>query len=813
MSTFDESMDDIELPELQFARVLLEYQLSDDKNNIDLIAKLKSCCAYQAIRLGENAEDKSNSSIVEEFKDWELETKFWDLAELLYYNRYRSPAQGTMETLPLLSDSTNERNFLDKKAKLRDLLSIIYWIQNNSVNLDNINELKNLSSGKWQHTRMSIQNRDLKTLSGQNERDNDLVDKIDSDAMIRTEKSIDLTDRDVDNSNFYVIYKLILANKIDEAIEFADSTGNFTMSLILAGSVQDYADPENDKRKDSFLPFSDFIEESTESRIFKSSIAFEPGDIEDTKRKLLFQHTVYKLSQQPKLDKYEALIYNYLSGGSISPNLEDASENWEESLLLYLNQMYKYTREQELLKIVAAFSEEGTLNATLPPPSAKTIDEVLNLLVHSDKKLADIASHPLRIIAGSIMINKQNSLLHEAAESYSSGAGTDDNGNLLQTDLVCRVLAHLSIVYSLQDVHAFTSKDITNIIAAYISNLKQKGLTDIIPLYLSFIPDESDSRECYSIFLSSITDNEERAKQIQIAKQYKILFSSYDDVNKSNENKIHLVLRRTVERVMRETEFAYTPDKKVKVPSETSEIEEVDYKLYRSVEWFFEYSMYEDAILASLVVVRRFLLCGKLLALKSFGLGKNFKQLIKNYDIESQTKSMGAISSEILSEESKEELLNYEAFIQAIFLLGDWKKFLDDNKINCTSSSRKSNFWKSSYLANSIEKVTTVLNNIVKDWFTYLSHTGVESELLGELRSIYIPYLIIELQKIYQYASLSDWKYIRKGFGLINKVADEENDYLNCFLKSERLNEFLRSCGEMSMFAAEKGIDGIYIHR
>lgn len=810
MSTFDESMEDIEIPEIQLARALLEYQLSDDKNNIDLIAKIKSCCAYQAIRLGENAEEKGNSSIVEEFKDWELETKFWDLAELLYWNRYNSPEQGTIETQ--FSPSTNQKELLDRKVNLRDLLSIIYWVQSNSVSLDGINELKNITSGKWQYTRMSIQNKDLKTLTGQNERDNYLVDKIDSDAMIRTEKSIDPTDRDVDNSNFYVIYKLILANKIDEAIEFADSTGNFTMSLILAGYDQDYVSPVHEHRKNLVSPFSDFIEESTENQNHNSSIFLEPGDIESAKHKLLYQQTVYKLSQQPKLDKYEALIYNYLSGGSIAANLEEASESWEESLLLYLNQIYKYTREQELLKKVTSFSAEGALSTILPPPSAKNIDEVLNLLVHSDKKVADICSHPLRIIAGSIMINKQNTLLHDTAESYSS-AGIVDNSNLLQTDLVCRVLAHLAIVQSLQEKQAFNSKDITNIIAAYVSNMKRKGLTDVVPLYLSFIPDENDSRECYSIFLSSITDNEERAKQIQIAKQYKILVSPHDDVNESNENKIHLVLRRTVERVMRETEFAYTPDKKVKVPSETSEVEEVDYKLYRSVEWFFEYSMYEDAILASLIVIRRFLLCGKLLALKSFGLGKNFKQLIKNYDVESQTKSMGAINSEILSEEAREELLNYEAFIQAIFLLGDWKKFLDDNKINCTTSPRKSNFWKSSYLTNSIEKVTTVLNNIVKDWFTYPSHTGVESELLRELRSIYVPYLIIELQKIYQYASLSDWKYIRKGFGFINKVADEENDYLSCFVKSETLNEFLKSCGEMSMFAAEKGINGIYMHR
>ena len=54
----------------------------------------------------------------------------------------------------------------------------------------------------------------------------------------------------------------------------------------------------------------------------------------------------------------------------------------------------------------------------------------------------------------------------------------------------------------------------------YVSKLSELQLAELIPIYLSFIPDEKDARECYSLFLSSITDSEERSKQIAIAKKF-----------------------------------------------------------------------------------------------------------------------------------------------------------------------------------------------------------------------------------------------------------------------------------------------------
>ena len=107
-------------------------------------------------------------------------------------------------------------------------------------------------------------------------------------------------------------------------------------------------------------------------------------------------------------------------------------------------------------------------------------------------------------------------------------------------------------------------------------------------------------------------------------------------VEDDDNNKLINVLRRTVERVMIETAPNYERQQNdpVIVKDDESSVDEIDFKLYRAVEWFYENQMYGDAIKATIVVIRRFLINGKLASLKKFAKENNFKQLISDYDIE-----------------------------------------------------------------------------------------------------------------------------------------------------------------------------------
>lgn len=806
-------------PETQFANVLQGYQLNNETDIFEIVGNFKSICALNALLVGEKlSEEESNSELQEEFENWDLETKLWHLVESLYSFRL-SVSEEPYREYPFSSLSVKQENFLRKKPKVREISLMIHWLQTNSKSID-VNDTSSISSGKWQNTRQAIQNKDLEVLANKEKPTDNIVDDLDSDSPLRSGKRIHPVDDDTDSKSFYLIYKLVLANRIQEAIDYANITGNFTLALILIGAIQDYVDPVIDQDFINHPQNSDnmILDTLNSDNDDHSPFVSKPSGI---RHKLLWKKTVYKLSQQPTLNRNERLIYNYLSGGNIALNLEDSSDNWEEYLLLYLNQLYIHNLESFIASSLPKnILEDETLSLALPKPQFSSVDDILNALLKSENRVAEQSTHPLRIIMGGIMINQVSTLIHNIIRSLSNATKDSDSDSIISKNHLLRVVTHLAIFELIaEERKKINVKDITKVMTLYVSKLSEMQLAELIPIYLSFISDEKDARECYSLFLSSITDTEERSKQIAIAKKFSNITTpigvdllAHD--SGYNEDKMFNILRRTVERVMIETEPHYKQSSNVIVHDDISKVDEADYKLYRSVEWFFENSMHEDAISASITIMRRFLLCGKVSSLKQFGKDKNFKQLIKEYDLESHINSISSPNASfIVSEDDKEELLNYESLILGLLLIDDWKQFLKDNKINGVLSKITPNsFWKSNHINNSIEKVTNTLTKLIFQWLSDLIiSTSKDRELFKELRIIYIPYLIMELLQIYQYSRLNNWSYMRKALKLITEVANEdENDFLNCFVNCGRLDEFLVRCGEISVIASERGIKGIF---
>lgn len=809
------------VPETQFANVLQGYQLNNQQDIFEIIANFKSICALHALLVGEQlSEEGSNNDLQEEFENWDLETKLWHLVESLYSFRL-SISEEPYKEYPFSSLSVKQENFLRRNPKVREISLMIHWLQTNSKSID-ISDSSDVSDGKWQNTRQAIQNKDFEVLANNKNQPDNIVDDLDTDSPLRSGKTIHPTDNDTDSQTFYLIYKLVLANRIQEAIDYANLTGNFTLALILIGAIQDYVDPVIDQefinppQNSDNMILDSLTNDNSEDH---SSFVSKPSGI---RHKLLWKKTVYKLSQQPNLNRNEKLIYNYLSGGNISLNLEDSADNWEEYLLLYLNQLYIHNLESFIVSSLPTnMLNDETLSLAIPKPQLSTVDDILNTLLKSENRVAEQSTHPLRVIMGGIMINQVSTLIHNIIRSLNTASKDNDSDSLISKSHLIRVITHLAIFELISEVNnKINVKDTTKVMTLYVSKLSELQLAELIPIYLSFIPDEKDARECYSLFLSSITDSEERSKQIAIAKKFSNITTPAGEESLAhadsgyNENKMFNILRRTVERVMIETEPIYKQSSKVIVHDDISKVDEADYKLYRSVEWFFENSMHEDAISASITIMRRFLLCGKVSSLKQFGKDKNFKQLIKEYDLESHINSISSPNAScIVSEDDKEELLNYESLILGLLLIDDWKQFLKDNKINGVLSKITPNsFWKSNHINNSIEKVTKTLTKLIFQWLSDLiASASKDRELFKEFRIIYVPYLIMELLQIYQYSRLNNWSYMRKALKLVTEVANEdENDFLNCFVNCGRLDEFLVRCGEISVIASERGIKGIF---
>lgn len=689
------SNDAEELIEDSFGEVMMNFVSSGDFSQA--LSTFRSIAASKAMALGGSIEPNQN---IEEFFNYDLETKLWDLAELLITFR-NSNSIDPLPEYKLSSITIKQENYIIKNPKLRELAIIIHWLQ------------KHLP-----------------------------VEEI-GDDLER-------------------IYNLLLANQLQEAIEYANDMGNFPLALILIGSSQDYTDPKIDN-------VSAFNESTNKAA--------------GVKHKLLWKDTVHKLSKSS--DGYESLIYNYLSGGDISENLAESS-SYESYLLLYLSQLLSYQLDKFTHSLLSTLSQ-------IIQPQLKDIEQILDTVAFAKPSEAE---NPLRVIHGTIMINKQGEFLKNFIEN-------NDSASL--KPYILRIITHLSIIQYSADNESIDPNDLTKIISLYISKLYDYEIYHLIPLYAFYIPNEEDSREIYSLFLSQINDDDDRLKQIEISRALKKILVNEDeeDVIKSeDQDRMTNVLRRTVERVMNETSQNYSQHPLESITCDQL-VDKVDTKLYRSIDWFFAYSMYEDAILASIVVIRRFLHNGKLDALKHFAKNKDFKKLIRDYDASIQIYEFSNESyTGKITEETKQELIEYSKLVSGLTLIDEWKAI---EKVDGNSS----------FIENSITKTNSDLKLLILTWFKELINQlegKDDCKVFEEFRSIYIPYLIIELLQVYRKAKDSDKRFLRLAFDLINEVADDKkHDYLPCFTQCGRLQEFLVKSGELSAIAVENGISGVFI--
>lgn len=762
----------LEPAETQFARVLENFKLGTSSD--DPFSVVKSFTAISAkIALALNQKDS------EDFENWNLETKLWHLFELLY--SFRLAENEDFDAPPYSSIKVRREAYLLKNPKLKEMLLIIQWLQYNSPSCQ-FPPLTDAQKLKWIQTTIKSKTKLLSAMTNSAE-SAQLVSTVDLDAPLREDKQIAKEDLDADLVVFSQIYQILLTGDYQGAIDICNETGNYTLALILLGAIQDYYDPKIDGELDD--------------------MEIDSSEASGIKHKYLWHQTVYKLSQEKSLNYYERLTYTFLSGGDLSENIKFAENDWEQSLLVYLYQLLTFHVRVFLQNSLP--EDEKLRSIPLPSPQFESVDGILNTLL----KKGNESKNPFRVIMGSVMIDQLNVFLHNAFKA--------DQADIALDYQILRILTHLAVLSVMLNLND-GSKTPTRIITRYITRLSDLDLEDLVPVYMTFIPDEKDVRECYSIFLSTITDPEKRSRQLNILNKFEISQASGDDTPASSatediqetDNKVYNVLKRTVERVMLETEEHYSQEGNVLVSDEV--IDPVDVKLYRSVDWLFDKSMYEEAISATKVLMRRFLLTGRLKSVQAFSKGKNFKSLLKDYDFQIQTKSLyGNSPPAAISEEDRQELLQYQELVETLDLLDQWKSFVGTD---ANASEFSEGFWKSKDLEKSIEKTIQNLQTLVSTWFKDIVLDYADEELVKiykEFRSIYVPYFIIELLEVLQQVRRTDWKYMREAFQLINEVADDKaNDFLQCFITCGRLNEFVSLAGKLSIVASERGVKGIF---
>jgi nuclear pore complex protein Nup107 len=697
----------------EFAEVLKMYKLESGKqdyNDFDIVRQFIFITANKARNVIEEGKEQ------DEFEDWDLEVKLWDLVESLLKYRYSDkPLQ--IQTHGFNSDVVYQEKYFRSNPELYELWLIISWIQNNAMEV----ERPKLTGSKWFNTQLA-----------------NTLDSYDSDAPIRSKKSLDPKDSAQETIFYKYIFQLILSGNYKEASLECDATNNWTMKMILAG-VNSYLDPMIDKE------MTEDIGESTHG----------------IKKKALWRRTVYLLSKNEDLSPYERAIYGFLAG-DLSPL--GLSSGWDSDLVIYFNHILTSEIEKALIDEGKIPKEDLIITF---PRNEITVQDVLNIVANKRKSESE---HPLRVLIASIITKNVPAIIHSSLSFVGSiMLGDDDSNEILNESYALRVVTHLAIFISIIDPNAIAIEERTKLITTYILVLRLHEQYDLIPLYVSFLP-EVEARDAYSLFLIDLFDTQERIKQLELSRLYKLPLEN--------------ILKRTVERVFSMTEDHYQIGGGVTLQP----INDVDMKLMRGVEWFVESRMFSDAIHSAVALYRRFLLNGRTKAAQEFSSRNSIQQLLKQYDVE----NMGVLVEREVSQFERDELLQYGELARSLNAIDDWQ-----NGLKPVSSYA---------FIDNINRVSTLLKEVISTLFLDLSQTEYEPALIQELRSLYIPFLIIQLHNIYLDSRSQRSSFLKDALELTNIVASESTKFYILFQNCDRLKEYLGMVANCAAIAAGEGL-------
>lgn len=687
----------------------VELTSTNPPDPFNIIKDFRSIAGSAALKSLEQQNSSNNSS------DWELEAKLWHLLELLGSYRISDINPDEMTTYSYNSNAVFEKKLLLENRSLYQIWIIIVWIQNNM----NPRLTESLPTSKWSN---SIISGGLKSC--------------DLDFPLRDlNAEINVKDKEEDHAVYKYVYHLLLAGKVDSAIEECKLTENLTLSMILCG-MQEYLDPVRDTQ-------------------VQGEFEMQQG----VKKHALWRRTVYSLSLDSRLDQYERAIYSFLSGTIPQDDVIDDS-NWDSDLLLHLNQILKIEIENYLFSKGKLTTDE----LIMPLPSKPlSLQSVLDLV---SSKHVEESEHPIRILIGAIILDTLSLVLHSSVEMLLDFVKGDSADNYLaEKPYLLRIVTHISIFVSiLESQDEVSSNDRSKLITAYISVLKFHGLYDIIPIYINFL-DEQDALEAYSFILSTLEDTEVRKKQLEV--------SNFLQLPTAN------ILRRTTQRIFSETEQDYTPDEKILV---TFDVEAVDRHLVSGVEWLLEGKLYIEGVESIVALSRRFLINGRVKALEYFMDRNQVNEVLKNYEFAkiSQRDSEGEKDYAIA------EILEYQHLIEGIKKYQEWQKtvkLLNSESNVPTVIARFQEFTKFTY-------------DLIKKFLVDLSEdeSNPDGDVFYEIRSLYTPYLIIELHKGLVEASrlLKISMFIKEALEITNLVANETDKIYLLFQTSGKLEEYLQ---------------------
>ncbi|CAI8503900.1 unnamed protein product [Pichia kudriavzevii] len=746
-----------------FANILRRFRMdfgSDDLRSIT--AGFKMITVSKLMKTFEV--DPNNASI----NNWILEFKFWSILEglldvkfhqdLLCGDDKRDNSSANSE-LPIdlknLCEYSSETVITDQiisadssllqlytvMKTLSDTFSLDFQLLNSDINMDNLNITK------WLATLNKINsfNRDPK-----------LIKELDADAPLRSNLEIDEDDKSNDERFFSKAFELLISNNLEELQDLCQNTNNWDFALMIAG-LQDRIDP--------VIDLDDYSNSTRPSGV---------------KNKLLRKRTIYQLLQNEKMGLYEKACYSFLSNDFVYCN--EPVDNWEQKLYLYLNNLLNIEVENKELKIIKRLGFQTNLIDKLPSPPimSENINDILNKLNNdSNSNIRDQSKHPIRVLIGSVISDNVQTLMNNTIKSIDD---LNSNDEIMNDTFILRVLTHLSIILQLTYGEKIISNyDYTKLLKCYILRLILYKKYELVPIYISFIPSDEIIQVYSHLLFQFDYESTDRIPQIE----------NMRNLDLPLEN----ILRKTMEIAFRDTAEYYPTNVTVQL---IYDVEAIDEKLYSTIFWFIDAHMYSDCLEVIVILLRRFLLVGKIASAIKFLETVSLPKLIDNYKY--KVTIIEDDNDELILPDFK--LLELRYYNQ---LFTTFKKLLDSN-----DKAEDINVEKFQGLVKS-------LNAIVREWlFPLVNYEDDEVsqddvETYKELRRIYLPTLFNALFDLL--ISKRQWgkKNVRDAMDLVNLLADEKYKLYEIFNSTNELQPFMEKLSKVGCQLFGEYKEGVYV--
>lgn len=766
----DISMEDDHI-NTSFANILKNFRLEFGANDLRSIALGFKVVTYK--KLMELYE--SDSTQVKEISNWILECKFWSILESLLDVKFNKTLNSTSIDINDICEYSSDIVLQDKIiASDNELLQIFTCLNSLSdtfkldypnqddINNDNDNDENELQYTKWNHTLLKFNSIN---------KDESLVKTLDIDSPLRSDKEIDSLDKLKDEAFFKRAFKLLLSHEFDDLKKLSEATNNWDFLLMLTG-LNDRIDP--------IIDLNDFSKNTIPSGV---------------KSKLLRNRTIYQLAINSKLNNspYERGCYGILSSDFLTTN--ELVSNWEEKLYLYLINLFNNKLENKILKLYNDLNLTSELNLITklnkPPCVSNSIDDIFNKLSNDNNKLIKNQSkNSIRVLIGSIISDNVKILMENTVNSLNSlllDESTIEN-ELTNESYLLRILTHLSIILQLiygEDI--IKNLDYTKILKCYIYRLNLYKQYELVPIYISFIPTKDEIIDIYSTLLLQFE------------------YSKTDRINQINNMRIlnlpiEEILRETIEKSFNETLKFYPTNKEIEL---NYEIDLIDEKLYSTIYWLIDSDMNFDCLEAIIILLRRFLLVGKIGSSIKFLKSISLPQLIDNYKY--KTSVLTNLKNDKLDISNFQYIPNYKLHELTQY----YNLFKSFNLIS-----------EYNFKINDLTKLNEIINSlfkIIKDWLFDLINEEdneiIESdiEIFKELRRIYIPTIFNTLFDILIENRDKDVKYLQKGIDLVNLLADEKFKLYEILNSTNELKPFLIKFSNLSCIIYGEHKEGVYI--